>query len=74
MNIQELINKRCLIAVDQGYVNKDIQEMKILEVSPSNQWVKLQNIHGTKFWKPVVKVSLVETLKDLTSEPCPKNC
>lgn len=72
MNIQELVNKRCLFSVGVGYNNQEVQEMKILEVSPSGQWVKMQSINGTKFWKPVTKVSLVEVLKDLISEPCPK--
>ena len=73
MNIQELINKRCLLVGCGGYNSQEVQEFKILEVSPSGQWVKIQSINGTKYWKPVTKVSLVEVLKDLVSEPRPKN-
>jgi len=69
MVITELLGERCLLKVGKTlYRDSEVQEYKILEVSPSGQWVKLMTIHGTKFWKPVVEVSLVEVLKSLKPE------
>jgi hypothetical protein len=74
MNIQELIGTRCLMKLTGSYPHRDsIDEFKIIEISPSGNWVKLRNRHGLTFWKPIVEISLVEKLIDLKSEPCPKS-
>lgn len=66
MNITELKGKRCLLQVSTGRFRGDkVDEFKVLEIAPSGNWVKLQNINGNKFWKPVVEVAFVEELKDL---------
>lgn len=65
MNITELIGKRVLITENEGYRGSKVTEIKILEIAPSGNWVKLMNMHGNKYWKPVQDLALVEVLKDL---------
>jgi hypothetical protein len=36
--------------------------VKILEVSPSEKWLKIQDCDGRKYWKAVSAVQFVETL------------
>lgn len=71
MNIQELVGKRALLKMSNGY-GGEVQEFKIIETSPSGNWVKLQNIYGNKFWKAIIDVSLVEVLRDLEVRPTPR--
>lgn len=71
MNITELIGCRVLISEKGRYNSSSIGEVKIMEVSPSGNWVKLMDIYGKKYWKPVTDVSLVEVLKDLKPEKPP---
>jgi hypothetical protein len=67
--IRELIGKRCLLKVDErgsySFGQTGVTEFVVREVSPSGNWIKLQNIFGNQFWKPVSQVALVETLTDL---------
>lgn len=67
-NIQ--IGSRVLLKIQTNtYLKGTVEEYKILELSPSMNWVKLQNIYGNKFWKPLAEIALVETLKHF--EKCP---
>ena len=73
MNIQDLLGTRCLMKFTGPYGSREpVDEFKIVEISPSGNWVKLRNRHGATFWKPLVEISLVEKLIELKSEPCPK--
>lgn len=69
MNIQELVGKRALLKTSQRGYGSDVGEFKVIETSPSGNWVKLQNIYGNKFWKATTDVSLVEVLRDLEVRP-----
>lgn len=71
MNITELLGKRALITEKAGYRGNNITEIKVLEIAPSGNWVKLMNMHGNKYWKPVQELALIEVLTDLTSEKPP---
>lgn len=76
MNIRDLVGRRCLVTLSkslQNYRREDTQEVKIIEVSPSGQWTKVQNLYGTRFWLPTSGVALVEVLTELvgTAEPKP---
>ena len=73
MNITQLIGKRCLIKIGSSsiYSRLDVTEYRVLEISPSGNWVKLQNLNGNKFWKPVAECSLVEELRELKPERPP---
>lgn len=69
MNIQVLVGKRCLLKVPRGIYGVDrIEEYRILEISPSGNWVKLMNLYGNKFWQAITDVSYVEELRDLKAE------
>lgn len=71
MNITELLGKRVLITEKEGYRGTKVSEIKILEISPSGNWVKLMNMYGNKYWKPVQDLALVEVLKDLKADKPP---
>lgn len=45
----------------------DVQEVRVLEYSPSATWVKLQNDFGNKFWREAVNVQVIETLASLNA-------
>lgn len=70
MKITELLNERVLITAKERFGTNTVCEVKVLEISPSENWVKLMNIHGLKYWKPIADISLVEVLKKI--EKCPK--
>lgn len=66
MIILELIGKRALLKVSAGrWGNPDVDEYKVLEVSPSGNWIKLMNSNGRKYWKAIADVALVEVLQEL---------
>ena len=70
MNIRDCIGKRCLLSVKESrYTPSQVSEFKIVEVSPSGNWVKLQNIYGNKFWSNTQTVSLVEELIQFEASP-----
>ena len=72
INATEYIGRRLLVKYDKrGFGATDVIEIKILEVSPSGNWVRVMNEHGRKHWKPVIEVAVIEELKPL--EPCPAN-
>lgn len=68
LNSNNIINKRVLLKIGQGYQSIDVAEYKVLEFSPSGTWVKLQNTNGNKFWKAIQDVALVEILRDLRED------
>jgi hypothetical protein len=66
MDIRPLIHKRVLLTINNapnGY-RETIQEYKVLELSPSGNFVKLQNTFGSKFWR-----ALVEVLQEMEAKP-----
>jgi len=68
MNIDELVGKRCLVKMSgvQGFRNSTIiEEIKVVELSPSGAWVKIMNLYGKKYWRAVADISLAEVLIDL---------
>ncbi len=70
MDIRQYVGKRCLLKVASGgwSAHAPIDEFRIIEVSPSGQWVKRQNLHGNKFWRAVTEVGFVEELRDFKAE------
>ena len=68
MNVRELINKRVLLKINLGYQASQVEEYKILEVSPSGTWIKVMNLNGRKFWKASADIAFVEELIDLKAE------
>lgn len=66
MNILELVGKRCLLKF--GGYGTTVEEYRVLESSPSGNWVRLMNTNGYKYWKAISDVSFVEELRDLKAE------
>lgn len=73
MKIQELVHKRILVATKRsGYSqSSEIEEIKILEISPSQNFIKIMNMNGNKYWKHSRDIVPIEILAFL--EKSPKN-
>jgi hypothetical protein len=71
MNLSELLHKRVLVAEkERGYNSKQtVEEIKILEISPSGNWVKTQNMNGNKYWKHSSDIVPMEVLASLETKP-----
>jgi len=70
MSIGDLIGKRILISSVTSYpIHQRIQEVKVLEASPTGNWTRLMNTNGLKYWTATKDIALVEVLADI--EPCP---
>ena len=68
--MEKLIGKRFLTAKKSGYSSDlKIEEVKLLEISPSGQYVKLMDVHGKKYWTPYNLITPIEILAD--KEKCP---
>ena len=66
MNINELVGKRVLLKLGVGtYRGSEVTEYRILEVSPSGVWVKVMNLYGNKFWKPLAEIAFIEELREI---------
>ena len=66
MNVTELLGKRVLLKIGGAmFGRQDCTEFKVLEIAPSGNWVKLQSMHGNKFWKPLPEISFIEELREL---------
>lgn len=67
MLLNELIGQRLLVKGLSGRYgsNQTVDEIKIIELSPSGNWVKIMNGYGSKFWKAVSDIAVIEVLKDL---------
>ena len=73
MEIKELLGKRVLVTPKGSFRNARADEVKILEVSPSGNWVKLMGPHGNKYWMPVAEFTLIETLVEFKLDEHPKD-
>ena len=72
MNLSELLHKRVLVAEkERGYSssNKTVKEIKILEISPSGNWVKIMNDNGNKHWLHYADINPIEVLSNLETKP-----
>lgn len=67
MDITKLLHKRVLVAEKlQGFNSKStVEEIKILEISPSGIWIKIQNMNGNKYWKNYSDINPIEVLNCL---------
>jgi len=66
VELKDLLNRRILTGEKNQYFDKTkvlCQEFKVLEISPSNEWIKLQNLDGRKFWKSTKEIVLLEVLE-----------
>jgi len=74
MTINDLLHKRVLVAEKENSYRseKTVKEIKVLEISPSGNWVKIQNDNGNKFWKHYSDIIPIEVLETLNKDK-PKN-
>lgn len=65
MKLDDLLHHRILIAEKTNSFSSEskVVEIKILEISPSKEWVKIQNMNGNKFWKHYSDINPIEVLK-----------
>lgn len=66
--MNNLVGKRMLLKVGTRIYNVAVQEYKVIEISPSGNWLKLQNMSGNKFWSAVTEIAVVEELRDLKAD------
>lgn len=66
-SVNDFVGKRILakVAKEGRFYNSVVEEIKITEVSPSENWVKVQNMNGGKFWVSISEIAFVEVLKSL---------
>lgn len=67
MDITKMLHKRILVAEKlQGFNSKStVEEIKILEISPSGIWIKIQNMNGNKYWKNYSDINPIEVLENI---------
>jgi len=68
-----LIGKRILAKV--GRYGTNVDEFRVLELSPSGRWTRLMNVNGVKFWTATTEIGVVEILTTLDAlmDPRPKD-
>ena len=65
--VSENLGKRVLISTNSRYSSQQcVEEVKIIEMSPSGKFVKVCNSNGNKFWKLYTEVVLIEVLDNET--------
>jgi hypothetical protein len=60
INFKTFLNRRILI---QSY--KKPIEVKVLEVSPTGDYVKVENLNGHKAWLETKEIEVLEVLEEL---------
>jgi hypothetical protein len=73
MSIEKFIGKRILASTKERYVSSKPEELRVLEVSPSGNWARVMNCFGTKSWRPVLDIVVVEQLRSFDREKPPPN-
>ena len=70
-NLKLSLGKRVLIAVKGGYSHSpsSLFEFKIIEISPSEQFIKVMDENGRKIWKHVNDFTPIEMLVDREAHP-----
>jgi hypothetical protein len=72
MTAQDFLHKRILVTIKKRMNYSEVQtveEIKILEVSPSGNWIKTQDMDGRKYWKHYADLVIVEVLQTLEKNP-----
>ena len=68
-----VVGKRILAKVGNRY-SSNVDEFRVLELSPSGRWTRLMNVNGVKFWTATTEIGVVEVLTTLDAllDPRPK--
>jgi hypothetical protein len=75
-NFKALIGDRilCLKISNTGYSfsrGTEVIELKVLEISPTGDWVKVMNDNGMKIWKKREEIEPIEILERKEKSPLP---
>lgn len=66
IHISEILHKRILVTTkESSYRYSPVTELKVLEASPSGDFLKVMDMDGRKFWKSTCDITLVEILHSL---------
>lgn len=71
-NLQNLVGKRILMVSGNGRIYNQatqVDEYKILEISPSGNWVKVMDKFGSKIWKTSSDIQPIEILAEFEKRP-----
>lgn len=65
VELNSLLGKRVLVSEKSNFERsyKSVQELKVIEISPSCEWVKVMNDNGRKHWIAEKELVIVEVLK-----------
>lgn len=63
--MEELLHKRILVVARGIGSNKEIEELKVLEISPAKNWVKVMNLDGKKYWTHSSNITVIEVLNNI---------
>ena len=72
MKATDFLHKRILVSVKERGTythNNSVEEIKILEVSPSENWIKVQDKDGRKYWKLWGDLVIAEVLNNIPKPP-----
>jgi hypothetical protein len=72
MTAAELVGKRALVKLNTATwsgAGGTLEEVRVLEVSPSGNFVRLMTAFGRKVWRPCLEVAVLEELKTLEPSP-----
>ncbi|MDD4527751.1 MAG: hypothetical protein PHF25_06950 [Candidatus Margulisbacteria bacterium] len=72
MNLNELVGKRVLVS-EKPYgfsqQSRTVKELKVLELAPTGNWVKVMNDDGRKYWLHYSDINVIEVLSGLEPNP-----
>ena len=71
MNITELLHKRVLVAEKtSSYGNSSkVTEFFIMEVSPSQNFLKVRDFDGRRYWRARADIQVIEILESVERAP-----
>ncbi len=64
-----LVGHRILAATQKSYNGTSVNELRVLELSPSGEWLKTMDLYGRRTWTQTATMACVEVL--LPAEPRP---
>lgn len=74
-HIDQYVGSRVLATIkENSRYSSSIEEYRILEVSPSGNYVRLCNTNGKKFWMMITDVAIVECLRLPEAHPNKEKC
>ena len=74
MQFKDLLHKRILVSRKaRSYGTEQIvEELKILEIAPSGNWIKVMDMNARKYWKHYSDITPIEVLAMVEKRPTEK--